>query len=92
VGDPFGSDELELVAELQDVSLITVTEGADGEPRLGFLETIREYALERVEQDDDLDGARRRHAEYYARFAERACEQLSGLTSADGSGPAGGGP
>ena len=42
------SDPLELVAELLDVSLITVTEGADGEPRVGMLETIREYALERL--------------------------------------------
>ena len=45
---PAGADPLDLVAELQDVSLITVTEGADGEPRLGMLETIREYALERL--------------------------------------------
>jgi tetratricopeptide (TPR) repeat protein len=77
-GDPAGSDPLVLVAELADVSLITVTDGADGEPRLGMLETIREYALERLEQDDDLDGARRRHAEHYAAFAERAPPQLNG--------------
>ncbi len=84
VGD--GSDPLEPVAELHDVSLITVTEGADGEPRLGMLETIREYALERLEHDDDADGARRRHAEYYAAVAERAREQLEGpaqLTALD---------
>ena len=54
-GDPAGADPLELVAELLDVSLITVTEGADGEPRLGMLETIREYALERLGQADELD-------------------------------------
>jgi predicted ATPase/class 3 adenylate cyclase len=77
-GDPAGPDPLELVAELQDVSLITVTEGEGGEPRLGMLETIRDYALERLERDDDGDGARRRHAEYYAAFAERANAQLDG--------------
>ena len=77
-GDPAGSNPLELVAELHDVSLITVTEDADGEPRLGMLETIREYALERLEQDDDLKGARRRRAKYYAAVAERAREQLDG--------------
>ncbi|MGH3191302.1 MAG: hypothetical protein ACRDPY_32530 [Streptosporangiaceae bacterium] len=43
-GDAAGSDPLELVAELQDVSLITVAEGIDGEPRMGMLETIRDYA------------------------------------------------
>jgi len=75
-GDAAGSDPLELVAELANVSLITVTEGADDEPRVGMLETIREYALERLDQDDDLDDARRRHAEYYAAVAERSREEL----------------
>jgi predicted ATPase/class 3 adenylate cyclase len=77
-GDLAGPDPLELAAELADVSLIRVTEGADGEPRLAMLETIREYALERLAADDDLDEARRRHAEYYAAFAERAAAQLDG--------------
>ena len=77
-----GADPLGLAAGLLDVSLITVTDGPDGEPRVGMLETIREYALERLEQAGDLDEARRRHAEYYAGVAERADEQLRG------SGPA----
>jgi predicted ATPase/class 3 adenylate cyclase len=72
------ADPLELAAELQDVSLITVTDGTDGEPRLGMLETIREFAAERLTQDDDVDGARRRHAEHYVAFAEVAGEQLAG--------------
>jgi predicted ATPase/class 3 adenylate cyclase len=78
VAAPGEYDPLELVTELQDVSLVTVSEGADGEPRLGMLETIRQYALERLEQDDDLDGVRRRHAEHYMAFAERAREQMYG--------------
>ena len=36
------ADPLELAAGLLDVSLVTVTEGADGEPRVGMLETIRD--------------------------------------------------
>ena len=79
-------DPLEQVAELQQVSLITVTEGADGEPRPAMLETIRDYALERLQQDDDAEGARRRHAEHYTAFAEQAREQLDGpiqLTALD---------
>jgi predicted ATPase len=75
-GDLARSDPLEQVSELADVSLITVTEDADSEPRIGLLETIREYALERPEADDDADGARERHAEYYAAVAERAAQQL----------------
>jgi predicted ATPase/class 3 adenylate cyclase len=72
------TDPLQVAAGLLDVSLITVTEGADGEPRVGMLETVREYALERLEQADELDETRRRHAGYYAGFAERASEQLDG--------------
>ena len=77
-----GADPLDLAAGLHDVSLIMVTEGADGEPRVGMLETIREFALERLARAGDLEDARRRHAGYYAGVAERADEQLRG------SGPA----
>ena len=77
-GDAAGADPLQLAAGLLDVSLITVTEGADGEPRVGMLETVREYALERLAQAGELDETRRRHAGYYAGFAERASEQLDG--------------
>jgi tetratricopeptide (TPR) repeat protein len=61
-----------------DVSLITVTEGADGEPRVGLLETIREFALERLAEAGETDSAQRRHAEHYAALAEQAHEQLYG--------------
>jgi predicted ATPase len=79
---PQPADPLQLAAGLLDVSLITVTDGPDGEPRVGMLEMIREFALERLEQAGDLDDTRRRHAGYYAGLAERADEQLHG------SGPA----
>jgi predicted ATPase/class 3 adenylate cyclase len=71
-------DPLQVTAELQDVSLITLTEGTDGEPRLGMLETIREFALDRLTHDDDLDAARRRHAGHYVSIAEQARDQLDG--------------
>ena len=73
-----GADPLDLAAGLHEVSLVTVTDGADGEPRVGMLETIRHYALERLEQAGDLEEAQRRHAQYYAQVAERADEQLRG--------------
>ena len=73
-----GTDPLDLAAGLHEVSLVTVTDGADGEPRIGMLETIRHYALERLEQAGDLDDTRRRHAQYYAGVAERAGRQLFG--------------
>jgi predicted ATPase/class 3 adenylate cyclase/Tfp pilus assembly protein PilF len=70
------SDPLQLAADLMDVSLITVTEGAGDEPRVGLLETIRPYALEQLELAGDLDGTCRAHAQHYAGVAERAGEQL----------------
>ena len=87
-----GADPLDLAAGLLDVSLVTVTDGADGEPRVGMLETIREYALERLERAGDLDDTRRRHAEHYAGVAERTDGQLRGSGPAHlaGPGPAGG--
>ncbi len=75
-GPGAGADPLQLAAALLDLSLITVTEGADGEPRAGMLETIREYALERLRQAGELDETRRRHAEHYAGVAERARAQM----------------
>ena len=70
------ADPLDLAAGLLDVSLITVTDGADGEPRVGMLETIREFALDLLERAGDLEDAQRHHGEYYAGVAERADEQL----------------
>jgi predicted ATPase/class 3 adenylate cyclase len=77
-GPDGAADPLELISELMDVSLITVTQGADGEPRVGLLETIREFALERLAEAGELDGAQRRHAGYYAALAEQAHPQLYG--------------
>jgi len=58
--------------------LITVSDDAGGEPRVGMLETIREFALERLELSGDLEVTRRRHAGYYAGFAEQLAGQLGG--------------
>jgi predicted ATPase len=75
-GTEASGDPLEWAGELLDVSLITVTEGVEGEPRVRMLETIRQYALERLEHEGDADAVRRRHAEHYAAFAEQARDQM----------------
>ncbi len=56
---------------LVEASLVR-TEEVDGETRLTLLETIREFALERLRDADALPDAQRRHAGYYLSVAERA--------------------
>lgn len=46
--------------------------GENDEPRFEMLETIREYALERLEASKELDSAQRAASEYYLRLAEEA--------------------
>ncbi len=63
-------DILEGLASLVDKSLLRREEGLEGEPRLGILETIRAYGLERLEANGETEDARRRHAAYYLGLAE----------------------
>ncbi|MGB9376607.1 MAG: adenylate/guanylate cyclase domain-containing protein [Mycobacteriales bacterium] len=78
VACPAGLDAMDAVSELLDLSLVTVNEMADGEPRIGMLETVREYAVDRLGSSGRIEESRRRHAEYYAHFAEQARDQLYG--------------
>jgi predicted ATPase/class 3 adenylate cyclase len=72
-------DVLDGLASLVDKSLVRQADAGEGEPRVVMLETIREYAAERL---DDLPeyaaGARRAHAAYFAGFAGRQWEHLTG--------------
>src|SRR5581483_5575161 len=47
-----------------------------GESRFGMLETVREFALERLAAAGEADLARRAHAEVCLDFAERAQDAL----------------
>ena len=69
---------VQAMSSLLDKSLIQQQDDDDEEPRFGMLETIREYGLERLEEDGGLQSLRRRHAEYYLALAEAAGPQLTG--------------
>jgi predicted ATPase len=69
---------LDLVESLLDKSLLLQLEGVDGEPRFTMLETIREYALERLAASGQADVIRQRHADYYLALAEAAEPELRG--------------
>jgi predicted ATPase/class 3 adenylate cyclase len=65
-----GIDVLDGLGSLVEKSLLRQRADADGEPRFWMLETIREYALEVLEQTGGLEDGRRRYAGYYASIAE----------------------
>ncbi|HEU5432608.1 MAG TPA: tetratricopeptide repeat protein, partial [Thermomicrobiales bacterium] len=79
--DPdLGIDPLDAQTELIDQSLafLASSPGAAGEPRYGMLETIREYALDRLAASDEMVAIRRRLIDYLIAFAEQADAGLQG--------------
>jgi tetratricopeptide (TPR) repeat protein len=73
-----GLEPLEGVASLLDKSLLRCDERASDGRRFEMLETIREFALDRLAAGGEEEDARRRHAEYYRALAEESEEQLAG--------------
>ena len=77
--DAMRMDILDGLASLVDKSLIRHVNQGAGEPRLIMLETIREYASERLEQDAEFSAAAHRaHAAYFADFTQRQWKRLTG--------------
>ena len=73
-----GLDVLEGIGALVDNSLLKQEEGAGGETRLRMLETIREYAIERLETSGELAAVRERHAKHYLNLATQAFSGIRG--------------
>jgi predicted ATPase/class 3 adenylate cyclase len=74
-----GLDILDGLASLVEKSLVRQEEPEAGDTRLLMLETIREYASERLEADPDFShAARLAHAAYFAGFTQRQWDRLTG--------------
>ena len=73
-----GSFVLDSVASLIDKSLLHQVEQEGEEPRLAMLETIREFGLGCLEQQEELQAIRQAHARYYLALAEQAEPHLFG--------------
>ena len=71
-------DVVDGVESLLSNNLLRTERMAGGEPRFGMLETIREYALERLDDRGDGQAVRRRHAGAYVLLAEQAEPALRG--------------
>jgi predicted ATPase/transcriptional regulator with XRE-family HTH domain/Tfp pilus assembly protein PilF len=69
---------LDGLESLLDKSLIRQVAGIDDEPRFTMLETIREYALERLSSSGIAPTVLRQHAEHYLGLAEAAEPELTG--------------
>ena len=71
-------DILDSLTALVAQSMVGAEEGPDQTSRYRLLETLRAYAREQLAAAGELDRLRRRHAEHYAAFAERAGRELLG--------------
>jgi tetratricopeptide (TPR) repeat protein len=76
-GDPpLRSDEiLDLLTGLVNRSLVGVHE-QDGRSRFRFLETVRVYASERLQESGEVDVVRAHHRDWWLAFAEGAAVEL----------------
>jgi predicted ATPase/class 3 adenylate cyclase len=70
LGEAIEIDVLDGLHSLVEKSLLRQRPDADGEPRFWMLETIREYALELLDDGGTLEEARRAHAEWFLALAE----------------------
>ncbi len=71
-----GIDVLEGVASLVDKSLVRRTERPGDEPRFGMLETVREYARDRLAESGEQTAVQGRHLGWCLALAEAAEPEL----------------
>ena len=89
-----GHSVLDELASLVDKSLLVVQDASapdGGLPRFEMLETIREYAVERLDEAGEAPRTRDRHAVYYLALAEQVDADAARSAPARGSGASGSG-
>jgi predicted ATPase/DNA-binding winged helix-turn-helix (wHTH) protein len=72
-----GIDLFDGLSSLVDKNLVQRVDRAETEPRFAMLETIREYALERLTESGEQSAVRRAHAAYCLVLAEEGNPELS---------------
>jgi predicted ATPase len=76
--EALGIEVLDGIAALLDKSLIRQEHDPRGEARYSMLESIHEYAREKLEGSGQAQAVRHRHAEYFIALAERGERTLTG--------------
>lgn len=71
-------DSLNLMTQLVDKSLVLYEEDDEGNARYRMLETVREYARERLEQSGEPEAICQRHTAYFAELAAEAIPKMHG--------------
>jgi predicted ATPase/class 3 adenylate cyclase len=71
-------DVLDGVESLVEKSLLRQEEGVGGEPRFVMLETVHEYAREKLEASREAEEIRRLHIEYFLTLSEEAEPEIGG--------------
>ena len=61
---------LDALASLVSKSLVWANPLVGNKSRFGMLETIRQYALEKLEQGDESESTRDRHLDFYLKWAQ----------------------
>lgn len=73
-----GDDALDGLGSLVDKSLVVAAPSGEGEMRYRLLETVGEYAAERLDEAGDRADAEHRHLVHYRELARRADPELRG--------------
>jgi predicted ATPase/DNA-binding winged helix-turn-helix (wHTH) protein len=76
-------DALERLTALHDKSLLMVDRDTQAQPRYRMLETVRQYAEERLNEAGEGDEVRTRHLLHYVALGERAAPELTGPRQGD---------
>ena len=71
-------DVLDALTELVAKSMVDADDTPEGTTRYQMLETLGQYARERLDEHDEVDAWRRRHAEYFGGWAEEAGAEFVG--------------
>jgi predicted ATPase/class 3 adenylate cyclase len=74
-GSMMRADVVDLLAQLVERSLVSMESSGE---RYRLLESVRAYALERLEEAGEGDATRTRHLDYYLDLAQRAAPALWG--------------
>ncbi|HWV22730.1 MAG TPA: helix-turn-helix domain-containing protein [Thermomicrobiales bacterium] len=74
--DPFGT--IDTIDALVDLGLLMPASSADEDPRFRMLETVREYARERLDESGEAEDISSAHASYMLAFIERSTPMLFG--------------